>query len=866
MSRLAKALVLAASLLAWPAPVLADPGTTRPATSQPATSQPAATQPATSQPTATQPTATQPTTTPTRCTFVRPKPLTPTTVPYPAAAPAHRREVIVRVRLLVGVDGAVTKVTRLTPPQPPFDGAVSRAAKRFRFTPARADCKPVAVRITLTQRFAPPPPKVHIQRDPRRSVLSGRLRELGTRRPIGAATISVSAGKRRYTTLSDSQGRFRLRVPSGALQIGVRSISHVHFLQQEKLAADQELRVIYFMTPLRRDPYHTVVHGERSRVVTRIPLRGRELRQIPGTFGDPFRVLQTMPGTASIMSLLAYPVVRGTTPASTGFLLDGVHIPLLFHLLAGPSVLHPEFIEQVDFYPGGAPAVFGGYVGGIVNGRTRRPRAGERLVDVDLNFAQAGAFVRWPIPSWNLSVTAAGRYGYPGLLLSLATDEISLTYWDYQLRVDIGDKRRGFTIFVYGAQDALSSEQRGDDGARRLEETLTLHFHRIDLRAFTRWRQTRGQLRVVLGYDESFAEQGDVSSFLVQPSARLSWRRSERLRLAFGVDGRFRTYSPGELTSPGSGELDLSSLLGQLDQLYVGALFAEASWRPLPRLILRAGIRSDVYHDTYTTRGGVDPRLTVRYRALQFAPQGHQRGADTSALWVKAAVGLYHQPPRYVLPSPGLDVMPLRYGLLRALQTSLGVELPLPLGATLRVEGYFSYLDPTLFDLTFDGGVDGDVFELDPNDYIERLTTPGVGRAYGVEVMLRRRSKSGLYGWISYTLSRSERQRGDHYEAYDFDRTHLLNVVVGLPLPRSWSVGLRFQYQSGRPVRDSEGRRDRGRGYGRIDLRIDKRALWRGWLLDFYVDLLNAALLPEEIDADEPIRYIIPTVGLRARF
>jgi hypothetical protein len=48
---------------------------------------------------------------------------------------------------------------------------------------------------------------------------------------------------------------------------------------------------------------------------------------------------------------------------------------------------------------------------------------------------------------------------------------------------------------------------------------------------------------------------------------------------------------------------------------------------------------------------------------------------------------------------------------------------------------------------------------------------------------------------------------------------------------------------------------------------VDKRALWRGWLLDFYVDLLNAALLPEELaDNDDPIRYIVPTIGLRARF
>ena len=52
----------------------------------------------------------------------------------------------------------------------------------------------------------------------------------------------------------------------------------------------------------------------------------------------------------------------------------------------------------------------------------------------------------------------------------------------------------------------------------------------------------------------------------------------------------------------------------------------------------------------------------------------------------------------------------------------------------------------------------------------------------------------------------------------------------------------------------------------RLDLRIDKRAVWNRWLLDFYVDVANVALLPEEVSAGTVIRYVLPTVGLRGRF
>ena len=141
-----------------------------------------------------------------------------------------------------------------------------------------------------------------------------------------------------------------------------------------------------------------------------------------------------------------------------------------------------------------------------------------------------------------------------------------------------------------------------------------------------------------------------------------------------------------------------------------------------------------------------------------------------------------------------------------------------------------------------------------------------MGRAFGLEVLLRRRSRNGVYGWISYTLSLSERQNDGVWAPYDFDRSHLLNLVVGLPLPRNWDLGLRFQYHSGKAATTTYGYNTaRTDGYMRIDLRLDKRAVWKGWLLDFYIDLINAAVLPEELTPGTVIRYVLPTIGLRGR-
>ena len=125
-----------------------------------------------------------------------------------------------------------------------------------------------------------------------------------------------------------------------------------------------------------------------------------------------------------------------------------------------------------------------------------------------------------------------------------------------------------------------------------------------------------------------------------------------------------------------------------------------------------------------------------------------------------------------------------------------------------------------------------------------------------------------MYGWISYTLSRAERIATARGSPYDFDRTHLLNLVAGLPLPPQ--LGPRRARSSTRAA----SRRPRPpattprapTATSASTSAIDKRAVWQSWLLDFYVDVTNVALLPEEVTPGPTIRYVLPTVGLRGRF
>jgi TonB family protein len=816
-----------------------------------------------------------------------PLPLVPTKVPYPADAPPHDEPIVVHIKISVGADGTVHKVDLLSHSLPVFDDAVVKAAQGFTFQPARYGGQPVPVEITFTHTFQPPPPPpapVTEAGPPLVSALRGRLLEMGTRLPVAGATVAALVGEHHYTADTDSKGHFRLPVPAGDARITVHAAGYNAFLQQEHLAPQQELAVSYYIERESYDPYEIVILGEQRREeVSRITLRGPEITEVPGTFGDPFRVIQALPGTASIVALLPFPVVRGASPNSTGFLLDGTRVPLLYHLLIGSSVIHPEVIDEIQFYPGGAPVIYGGYTGGIVDGRTHRARPDEHLIDLDANLLQAGGLIRQPIPQIGATVTAAGRYGYPGLILSLATNKISLSYWDYQFRLDGGNPRNGWTASFFGAGDELdtpSSTAPAGSSNPPLAPALILNFYRADLRAYHGSGGFDGLYRLVLGYDHTDSSGTNVETWVAEPSMRWHYRVGERLTLVWGLEGSFHDYVQSAASSTVGGNVfSLSSITQDLHALYVGSALAEILWRPTSRWLIRPGVRTDVYYDKTTTKTGVDPRLTVRYKLLTRELAGVPADSDDSAVWLKAAVGIYHQPPRFVLPLPGLDTMPLKYGLQQSIQTSLGAEIPLSQHFSASVEGYFAYMDPTIFDLTVNSETINTVGDTtliptstvpppsDAQQVINRLLNARTGRAYGLETLIRRQAKSGLFGWLSYTLSRSERYQNGAWSAYDFDRTHLVNLVAGLRLPRNWDVGVRFQYQSGKPATTTYGYNTaRTNGYERVDVRMDKRAVYRGWLLDFYVDIINAALLPEEITPGVSIRYVLPTVGLRARF
>ena len=134
----------------------------------------------------------------------------------------------------------------------------------------------------------------------------------------------------------------------------------------------------------------------------------------------------------------------------------------------------------------------------------------------------------------------------------------------------------------------------------------------------------------------------------------------------------------------------------------------------------------------------------------------------------------------------------------------------------------------------------------------------GVGRSYGVQLLLRQQPWHGFFGWVAYTISRSERRDvpDGGWRLFDYDQPHALTIVASKEVEH-WTFGARFRYASGLPrtpvagsfydAKDDEfdpvfGAQNTLRlpPFWQLDARVDRSfALGEGARLLVYVEGLN---------------------------
>ena len=703
--------------------------------------------------------------------------------------------------------------------------------------------------------------------DPPEGHLAGSLMRRGVRAPLVGLVIHAQALDR--AAFSDHEGRFDLPLPAGRHRIRVEDPLVQPFTAEVEITAGQTTIVQWDLTPVVGVGADLTVVGRSPSEIQRTRLDTFELTHVAGTMGDPLRVLQSLPGVGTPMSLLPFPVVRGAPPGDSAYQVDGGPLPMLFHAGVGTSVIHPRLIDHVDFYPGVAPLKYGRYVGGVVDATTRKPETDGWLADLDLNLFQSGALVSAPLTATH-RLTLGGRYSYSSPLISTLVDDLLLDFWDYQARFDQdlpGDSRLQITAF--GARDVFGS------GAEYAYNRFI--FHRLTTQYLTPVHDGRLVTSLDLGADDVSARglggQPSFAEYLVRPRSEYTGPLVEGLTLSTGADVEVR-YSNDDTQGRSNIVLlrsehsdDIDAFLAQRATRVIGGVFAGREWRAAEGLIIAPGLRVDGYWRR-ATRFTADPRLSTRY-------------AVDPATTLKTHLGLSHAPQRLFVPTPGFGEIEVDVAPISAWQAAIGVEHTLDEHWSLDITAYGTWLDNlmTLAPATFLS--DEDEVEEDEveEDEVEDQTSDAgsdvfafgaAGRGAGLELMLRRHRADRWFGWLALTLQRQERAQTDGSWALSpLDQTLIVNAVATWQFADLWSVGTRLHYHTGRPTRLGTGRRLPD--FFQADVRLDKTWIHDMWQIDLYLDVINASYQEEITGFDEDghptgLQYILPTLGVHAMF
>lgn len=572
---------------------------------------------------------------------------------------------------------------------------------------------------------------------------------------------------------------------------------------------------------------------ERTEGTAPMRLRGAELTTVPGTFGEPLRAVESMPGVARSPFGIGFFLVRGANLFSTGFQVDGFPVPILYHLALGPAILNARFVDELQFHPGGYPVRFGRFTAGLVELETDDPDARGPLGELQLDLLRAGGMVSVPFDDGRGQVTVAARRSYYELILPAITDDLYVAYTDYQARASYRLSRDvELTVFGLGSHDELEQgAELGESLTGGIATNTTYHLHRLigSLRARL---PGGGRMRIggMIGRDEislgtSVTSGPEYNVGLTSSSfglrADFELPLSDGLALGTGLDLIATNIFVNTLTPPfvGPGTYPAPILAADPVQLRANVVQTGAA--------AYAQLRGQ--HEWLTVTGGLRLELLRYGDRSVFVPEPrlNVRIALADEVRLFAATGLFSQSPSAFEVVRRLGNPNLAPAL--AVQTSAGIELDLPWSLFVRATGFFN----RMFDLArpVEGLIEG-------TQQREAYRADGQGRAWGLELLVRRRLVDGLYGWVSYTLSRSERFVQDGpVVPFQYDQTHVLNLAASYEI-EGWRFGGRFSLASGRPtvaVRGAGYDADADRfessrpGFGdrtplmhRLDLRVDR--------------------------------------------
>ncbi len=687
------------------------------------------------------------------------------------------------------------------------------------------------------------------------------------------ADVSVRLQDDKLTVKTDDAGRFELSgVAPGRRTLYVSVVGFILVKRPVEIAAGSTLELTIALSEGTGTYSENVtVSGERFReqekaVPGQQTLGSAEIQNLRNLLtNDPMRAIQVLPGVTTGDDFHSEFAVRGSPFGHMNFTFDGVQTSFLLHTVPlvqdGGSIamVNGDILDGITLLNGSYPQRYGNRLGAQLDFHMREGSRDRSQIRVGVSGTDASIVAEGPLGghkagSWLVSA----RKSYLELLLKQINeddDDFGFGFSDMQSKLvyDVSSAHR-LELGVVAGRSRLDQDTEPDDqntvGDGRNQAALVN----------AGWRFTASPSfvvtqRVAVG-TQKFRNTNGTGFELGEGSGRdLTWRAD------------FNATGPAALTFEGGAQVQRqhrelferelgprgASLLvkshdgdAQLSSGYV-----TAGWSRGTRAALYAGARVDRWSLTDDTTAS--PWLQGELRLSR-------------SLKLRGGTGIYRQFPGFeeatgLQAGSGLEPE-------RAYHADLGVEQTIGATARWQVTLYNREERDVLrlpgSEIRVEGGRLVGFFPSAP--WVNTLD----GYARGVEVLVQRRSTSGISGWVSYSLGFNryhDRATGESFDG-DFDQRHTFNAYGLFRLTDRFSLAAKLRTGSNVPATGYwEQRGDaffvgsvrnalRVPAYSRLDLRANRTFNWQTKRLTLFVEVMNVL-------GRENVRFEQPGIDIR---
>lgn len=652
--------------------------------------------------------------------------------------------------------------------------------------------------------------------------ISGTLKDGETGEDIIGAKITIKEIPG-TGAITNAYGFYSLTLPKGTYTLVYRSLGFANY--EEKIELTESITRDIEMVPEGKIFSEVVVSAEKedenitSAEMGVDKINMKDIENIPVLFGekDILKTVQLLPGVKPAGEGNAGFYVRGGSADQNLILLDEAPVYNASHLLGFFSVFNSDALKDVKLYKGAAPAEFGGRLSSVMDIQMKDGNSKQFSGTGGIGLISSKLTLEGPIVKDKGSFIVSGRRTYADIFLRLSNNEnaqnSTLYFYDLNLKANykLGAKDRIFASGYFGRDKFGFADQFGFDWGNATGTMRWNHLYSDKLFGNLSVIFSNYNYKIKFGSgEETFQIGSEIQDINIKKD--FDYYLNSNNTLKFGMNGIYHTFRPGEIET-GS---DIGFTLNDVQERYSfeSAAYLQNEQKIKKRWTLIYGLR----YSNFTQIGPGD--------IFSYDNEGQVNDTTVYGDWEKVVT--YHGlAPRFsfsfllnekssIKGSAGRSYQYLH--LLSNSSASQPTDVWVPSSNNIKPQiadqfslGYYrNFFDNMLefsgevYYKTMQNVIDyRDGAEVTLNPTVEGELLYGIGRAYGIELLLKKR-KGRFTGWLTYTLSRSERQfdqinSGEWFAARQ-DRTHDVSIVGMYNLTERLTVSGTWVFYTGNAV------------------------------------------------------------------